>query len=147
MDKDIQAKVESILNRTDGSLPFGYYHPGTEGKLTWNCGYDPNGKIVSIFCYNMGTHKDRQINILPKIEEAISTKEILIKDGWQKLKAPEITVSYPNGDKKALSRKQKRFLANKLKKMSKDNPFEKDELEIESQNDNDDKDDENSNII
>jgi len=116
-------QIESIINKNDGSLPFGYFEPTQEGKLTWNCGYDQEGKIVSVFCYDFGTHKDKKVAILPTMRDAIYAKEQLIDAGWRRLKAPEITVSYADGSKKPLNGKQKRYLARKIKKMSKENPF------------------------
>ena len=117
-------QIESILNKDDGSLPFGYFEPSQDGKLTWNCGYDAYGKIISIFCFDFGSHKDKKIAELPSINDAIYARDQLIAVGWRKLKAPEITVTYADGEKKALTRKQKRYLARKMQKMSKQNPFD-----------------------
>lgn len=117
-------QIESIINRDDGSLPFGYFEPSQDGKLTWNCGYDAKGRIISVFCYDFGTHKDKKASVLDTMDAAIYARDELIKAGWHKLKPPEITVKYAEGDERPLTRKQKRYLARTLKKMAKDNPFE-----------------------
>ena len=116
-------QIESIMNKDDGSLPFGYFEPSCEGKLTWNCGYDPEGRIIGVFCYDFGDHKDKKVAQLPSMNEAIFARDQLVIAGWLKLKAPEITVTYADGEKKPLTRKQTRYLKSKLKKMTNDNPF------------------------
>lgn len=135
MDKDAQTRIESILNRKDGSLPFGYFAPSEEGRVTWNCGHDQQGRIVSVFANDNGMVKDRVTAILPSMTEALMARDALIEAKWQPLKAPEITVKYADGEERPLSRKQKRYLASKIKKMSKKNPF--DENKDENNNDKD----------
>ena len=127
---DIQnyAKVASILNQDGDKLPFGYYAPESNGKVTWNCGEDATGKIVSVFQCDMGTHKDKKIAILNNIKDAIYARDELIKAGWQKLKPPEIVVKYEDGKEKPLTRKQKRYLNKQVEKMSKENPFDEEDL-------------------
>ena len=122
-DKDV--KIESILNREDDSLPYAYFNPENEGKLTWICNYDAEGKITSVFCYDFGTHKDRKIEYLPDMEKARYFREELIKNGWQKLVPPEVTFTFP-GEKepRKMNRKEKRFLQKQVKKMNKKNPFD-----------------------
>ena len=122
--KNDYATINSILNPTDGSLPFGYFAPESNGKVTWNCGRDTEGKIISVFCNDNGTHKEKKIAVLPSMKEAIHARDILIDSGWRKLKPPEITVKYDDGKEKPLSRKQKRYLAKTVNKMAKNNPFE-----------------------
>lgn len=119
-----KAMINSILNPDDGSLPFGYYAPNTDGKVTWNCGTDPDGKIISVFQFDNCGHKDRKIATLPSINDAIYAKNELIKAGWLKIKPPEITVTYEDGSEKPATRKQKRKLKKALNKMDKANPFE-----------------------
>ncbi len=118
------AKIDSILNRKDGQLPFGYFHGPSEGKITWNCGIDQNGKITSVFCNDMGTHKDKKISYLANFEEAKKYRDILIADGWLPIKPPEITMKYADGSNKPLNREQKRQLAKKLKELEKTTPFD-----------------------
>lgn len=115
--------IESILNKEDGTLPFGYFEPSTDGKLTWNCGYDKGGDIISIFCYDHGDHKDKTPAKLPSISDAIFARDTLIKAGWLKMKPPEVTVKYADGESRPLNRKQKRYFARQMKKLSKENPF------------------------
>lgn len=117
-------QIGAILNKDDGSLPFGYFEPSSDGKLTWNCGYDVKGKIVSVFCYDFGDHKDKKVAYLSSMTEAIFGRDELIKAGWHKLTPPEITVKYDDDTEKPLTRKQKRYLARKLQKMAQANPFE-----------------------
>ena len=117
-------RIESILNPNDGKLPFGYYAPQSAGKVTWNCGTDQEGKIISIFCYEYGGVKDKKIAVLPSMNDAIYAKDELVKAGWQKIKPPEITVSQSDGSEKPVTRKQKRKLKQQLRKMDKHNPFD-----------------------
>jgi hypothetical protein len=121
------AKIDSILNPADGKLPFGYYSPDSDGKLTWNCGEDAGGKIISVFACDMGTHKDKKMSVLSNMKEAIFARDQLVEAGWKKLKPPEITVKYEDGKEKPLTRKQKRYLSKTVAKMSKDNPFDDEE--------------------
>jgi len=114
-------EVESILNREDGNLPFGYFHPQTEGKLVWICNYDAEGKITSIFSYQ---DQGKQCKYLESKEEAEYIRDELVKNGWKKLKPPKVELTYP-GQKEgtSLSRKQKRYLKRRIKKLQKQNPF------------------------
>lgn len=118
-------QVGGSINNVDGTLPFGYYEPTQEGKLTWNCGIDTEGRIISVFCNDFGTHKDKKPSVLATMEDAIYYRDELVNAGWRKMKPPEISVGYGDGEKKALTRKQKRYLARTVKKMEKKNPFGK----------------------
>lgn len=124
INKSDAPQIRSILNQTDGSLPFGYFEPTQDGKLTWNCGLDPEGRIISVFCFDFGTHKDKKVSELSSLKDAVFARDELIKAGWMKLKPPEITVSYDDGTEKPLNRQQKRYLSKQLDKLSKNNPFE-----------------------
>ena len=132
------ARIDVILNKKDGTLPFGYFHPDSDGKLTWNCGLCQKGKrVISVFCYDYGDRKDKQITDLGHIKnpetmkKAVNTRDELIKSHWQPLKPPEITVKYADGSEKPLSRKQKRCLNKKIQKLSKQNPLDdSDEEEV-----------------
>jgi hypothetical protein len=118
-------KAECLLNREDDSLPYAYFNPETEGKLTWMCGEDAEGKITSVFCYDRGSSKDKQCQYLHSIEEARIIRTELIKSGWKKVVPPEITVTYPGQkDPQPLTRKQKRSLKRKVQQLNRRNPFE-----------------------
>lgn len=121
-----KTKVESLLNRDGDQLPYAYFHPESEGKLTWFCGEDAEGKITSVFCYDYGTHKDKKCQYLPSIEEAKKVRDTLTggNPAWQKLKAPEVTFSFPGEkDPRPLTRKEKRYLKKKVSNMKKQNPL------------------------
>jgi hypothetical protein len=120
-------KIQSILNRKDDQLPFGYYCPEMDGKLTWNCGFDPQNQIVSVFCMTENGTRDKKVAILPSMKEALFARDELIKTGWLPLKAPEITMKFPDGSSKPLSRKQKRYLQKQINTMAKHDPFEEEE--------------------
>lgn len=111
-------RAESLLNRDDDTLPYGYFNPETEGKLTWICGEDADGKITSVFCAD---RTEKKCDYLDNIEVARSVRQELVNAGWQKLKPPEVTFTFPDGEKK-LSRKQKRFLQKKVNQLKRDVP-------------------------
>jgi len=117
-------RINSILNPDDGKLPFGYYAHDSGCKITWNCGTDQENRMISVFCYDNNGNKDKKISVLPTMEEANYIKNELIKAGWLKIIPPEITVTYEDGSKKNLTRKQKRYLKKTLNKMEKENPFD-----------------------
>jgi len=122
---DQDFKLESIMNKEDDSLPYAYFNPETEGKLSWVCGYDAEGNITSVFCFDYGTHKDKKTSYISDIEKVRYVREELIKNGWKKLAPPEVTFTFP-GEKepRTMTRKEKRFLQKKMKKMNKNNPFD-----------------------
>lgn len=107
-------KIESLLNREGNQLPFAYFSPKSDGKVTWHCNVDPNNenKIISVFCFAGDTEnsRDRNITELKSIEEAINTRDTLIQDGWQKLKPPQVNITYEDGRQQPLNRQQKRYL-------------------------------------
>lgn len=118
------AKIQARLNQDDNQLPFGYYSPQMDGKVKWVCDYDQNNKIFSMFEYDNGAEKDRQgQQVHSSLEEAIKVRDILIENGWIKIKPPEITVKYADGMSKPMNRQHKRYLAKQLEKMDKENPF------------------------
>lgn len=111
--------IENTLNKDDDTLPFGYFEPSTEGKLTWTCGEGPPKKkglpdIVSVFQMDMGNRKERKESFLKDIEEAISCRDELVKEGWKKTIPPKIEFTMSGSDK-PLNRKQKRYLEKKVK--------------------------------
>ncbi len=118
-----EIKVESLLNREDDSLPYAYFSPQSEGKVTWICGPDAEGHITSIFCFKEGFDGDKRCQYIKTIEEARYIRDELVKDGWQKLKAPTITFSYPGEKGKPSARKEKRFLQKEIKKLERKNPL------------------------
>jgi hypothetical protein len=119
-----EMKFENIMNKEDGSLPYSYFNPDTEGKLTWTCGYDGENRITSVFCFDHGTHKDKAPSYLPDIEKAKFMRQELINSGWKVLVLPEITFQFP-GEKepRKMNRKEKRYLNKKVNSMNKKNPF------------------------
>lgn len=120
------AKAESILNREGDILPFGYHNPKTDGKLIWMCNEDAEGKLTSVFSFDKGTNRENVCKYINDIEEAKMIRDELIKDGWMKVKAPEVNFSYSGSDK-PLNRKQKRYLKRKIGQMDKrTNPFKND---------------------
>ena len=128
MEDPNMIRVESILNPQDGKLPFALYSPQTDGKVTWHCGYDHEHKIIAAFCYDdPGTGKDKKIAVLKSMKEAIDMRDLLIKEGWEPLKPPEITVKQGDGTEKPINRKQKRYLSKEIQRKAKDNPFDEEE--------------------
>lgn len=122
--QEIANSFECTMNREDGSLPYGYYCPETEGKLTWICGEDAEGIITSVFCFDYGTHKDKKSSYLEDLDKAKYCRDELIKNGWRPLKPPEAKFKFPDEkDPRTLSRKEKRKLAQYIVKQNKKNPF------------------------
>lgn len=118
-------KPECIVNKDDDTLPFAYHNPETEGKLTWHCGEDAEGKITSVFVYDFGVNKEKKCAYLENIEKAKEMRDTLVDNGWLKLKPPKMEFTYPDdkGNDVPLNRKQRRYLARKINKINK-NPFE-----------------------
>jgi len=90
-------KLESPFNSEDGSLPYFYVKPNT--PLEWICGYDSEGKILSIFKAPMNDKPafmetymnddnnfkdDKEMSSADPQKRAKIYKERLIKDGWKK---------------------------------------------------------------
>lgn len=106
--------VENVLNRTDNSLPFGLFHPPSEGKLIWICNYDNEARIRFVYRntnadstaeYGEGTYAD--------LKQALWARDEHIKDGWQPLQLPELQL---NVGGQPLNRRQRRELQRKLNK-------------------------------
>lgn len=126
MDSEKTVKVDCVMNKEDDTLPYAYFNPETDGKLTWVCGQDAEGRYTSVFCYDYGTHKDKQPNYVPDIEKVRYIRKELIDAGWKKLDPPEVTFTFPGEkDPRKMTRKEKRYLNKKMKKMNKKNPFDK----------------------
>ena len=118
--------LEYAMNREGDVLPFGYFNPQTEGKLTWVCGEGPTEKgrvadIVSVFAMDLGDHTEKKVVILKDLAEARFMRDELVANGWKKLVAPKIafTVTKEDGTQSSLNRKQKRGLEKKLRKIAK----------------------------
>lgn len=112
-----------MLNKDDDSLPYGYLHPQTEGKLYWMCGQDQEGRITSVFkCDDENLLPSSGINegiqYLKDIEEARHYRDELVKSGWIPMKNPGMRFFY-GGREVEMTRKIKRQLAKKVKKMEK----------------------------
>ena len=109
--------IENTLNIDDESLPFGFFNPETEGKLTWICNYGPDGDIVSVF----SSGQDRDVKFLKDLDEAKYMRDELIKHGWRKLKPPKIefTVTSEDGSQRSVNRKERRYIDKQIEKASK----------------------------
>lgn len=94
--------IENILNKEDDTLPYGFYNPETEGKLTWVCNYGIEGnEIISV--YNMkvdGGDGHRDVKYLASLEEAKYVRDELIANGWLPLKLPDIKFTFSGESKK-----------------------------------------------
>lgn len=75
-------KLESPFNAEDGSLPYFYVKPNT--PLEWICGYDSEGKILSIFKAPMNDKPAFQENYIKNLTDAKFNRDELIKNGWKK---------------------------------------------------------------
>jgi len=123
--------VDDVMNPKDGSLPFAYFNPESEGRVHWTCAKDQEGRIVSVMQFDApdGTY-DRKSTIVSSEAEAIQAREALIQHGWKKLKSPEITFTTPGQrNPQPLNRKQKRYLKKQMQKMNTTNPFTQTALE------------------
>lgn len=118
-------KADVILNREGDVLPFGYYNPETEGKVTWFCGKDAEGKVTSVFCYNHSDGMEKKSNYLPSVADAINYRDILVHNGWAKVNPPKMTFTYGGveRDNLDLSRAEKRKLKKYVKRQQKKNPL------------------------
>ena len=113
--------IENVLNKDEDTLPFGLFNPDTEGKLTWICGISQEGLITSVFCMDLGDHKEKEVRNLKDIEEAKYYRNELISNGWKKLIPPKIEFTVGKDGKNApLNRKQRRYLDKKIKNMKKE---------------------------
>lgn len=120
-------KIEVRLNKKDNELPMAYFQPSTEGKVSWNCDYDQEGRIVSVYSYKYGDDKDKKVQLMGSMEEVLKTRDILVENGWEKVKPPDVLTKYADGTEGNLNRKERRYLARKIKALDKKNPFEKKE--------------------
>lgn len=112
MESQGSFEIENVLNTSD-NLPFGYFSPESDGKVYWVCSMDKEDQIVSTFGFDEVGNKDRRVNILKSMDEALHIRSELIKGGWLPLKAPEIKTKV-GGEERGLTRKEKRALERKL---------------------------------
>ena len=109
--------IENTLNKDDNALPFGYYNPETEGKLTWICNYGEASEgdvpIIAVFSMDLGESTDREIRVLKDIEEAKYCRDELIAAGWKKIIPPKIQFTV-GGQDRPLNRQQRRHLSKKI---------------------------------
>ena len=109
-------KIESVLNREGEILPYAFFNPASEGKVTWACGEDHSGNITSIFKYsNPQTDEEEKNCEYITLEKAKEIRKVLIKNGWLKSKAPGVVLKDPDTGK-PLNRSQRRKLAKHLVK-------------------------------
>ncbi len=109
-------KIESVLNREGELLPYAFFNPKSEGKVTWACGEDHNGKITSVFKYVDGKTDEEETNCeYVTLEKAKEMRRVLIQEGWRENKAPGITLKHPDTGK-PLNRSERRKLAKHLVK-------------------------------
>ena len=107
------------MNRDGNRLPFGYYNPLSEGKITWHCSYGSSAEtnIVSVFLYKGEEGEDRRDAVLENIEQAIYMKDELVKEGWMPIVPPKVIFRQENGELGTLTRKQKRRLQREVEKI------------------------------
>lgn len=112
--------IENTLNKSD-ELPFGFYNPDTDGKVTWVCNYGPKGDIISVFACDLGTRTDKRVAQLKDMKEALFCRDELIKNGWRPLIPPKInfTTTKEDGTKSEMNRSQRRALEKKMKAIGK----------------------------
>ena len=114
--------IENHLNQDENTLPFGLFKPELEGKLTWVCGQGTDGKIVSMFCMDVGDGKnERQVSTLEDLERAKYMRTELLANGWKPLNPPKVEFKVVNKDGMRVNpnRAQRRFLERKAKQFSK----------------------------
>ena len=114
-------KSEVTLNNGD-ELPFGYYNPASNAKVTWMCGEDQDGKITSVFCFeNDETNQKEKNSTYITKEKALEIRTELINDNWQKIIPPKAQFKFASEkDARPLKRKEVRWLSRKLQQS---NPF------------------------
>ena len=109
-------KIESVLNRDGGILPYAFFNPASEGTVTWACGEDHSGNITSVFKYaNPQTDEEEKNCEYISLEKAKEIRKVLIENGWLKSKAPGVVLKDPDTGK-SLNRSQRRKLAKHLVK-------------------------------
>lgn len=112
-------KFEPVKEDSE-NLPFAYYSPESDGKVTWNCSKDYNGKITSVFSFLGGQsngESDKRCTYLQTEDEAKVIRDELKKAGWQISQQPKIKTKIPGEDReRPLNRRESRFLQRKLER-------------------------------
>jgi len=112
-------KIEAIKQDPE-SFPFAYYNPESDGKVTWNCSKDYDGKITSVFAFLGGQsngESDKRTTYLSGIEEAVKIRDELKHHGWLIAEQPKLKTKVPGEDReRPLNRKESRFLQRKLER-------------------------------
>ncbi len=107
-------KIESLLNREGDVLPYGYYNPETEGKVSWVCGEDSEGKITSVFQFEDTKTDTKETNAsYVTAQRALEMRNELIKAGWHKTVPPKINLKHPVTNK-PLTKKDMKAVAKHL---------------------------------
>lgn len=109
--------INNLFNKGD-DLPFAYFNPTSEGKVTWNCNYDQDGKVTSVFMYSGEGKPERQVTYLT-LEQARETRNTLVEHGWKETQLPKINFKTPDGDRDLTKKERKlmdRAIARKIKK-------------------------------
>lgn len=71
-------------------FPLSYMDQYQKG-VYWICDYDDKNNITSVF-FKTG-EEDRHTAYLPNLKEVCKQRDMLIDNGWVKVKKPEITFS------------------------------------------------------
>ena len=109
---------QPTFNQGD-SMPFALFNPESEGTVSWMCGEDIDGKIISTFEFHDEKDNEKRTQIITK-EEALEAKRVLIENGWRPLPPPKFKFKYPDGtSKEKLNRKEKRQLTSYITKKAK----------------------------
>jgi hypothetical protein len=107
--------------------PFGLMNPESDGKVTWICNYLTTGKIFGVYTVNAFGPKEEREHLQGKeltLEEAVKERDVLVSEGWQKLKL-DLTIRDPKtGAKIPFTKKLGEKIAKSIEKKDKrDNPF------------------------
>lgn len=121
--ESVASGVEFQQYNKGDTLPFGYFHPQSEGQIFWICNYNKDNKIISVFANNNYPKNDPQHQIVQELKdlnEAIFFRDALVKDDWQELKQPKKTF-IANGVKVEMTKKVKDHLSKIAKRELKKN--------------------------
>jgi hypothetical protein len=77
--------ISIILNRPDGSLPYGLYDPKTSGRLIWMCNKTPEKKIIGVFKNSDPSDPGVMEQEINSLSQAKYFRDELIKAGWKPL--------------------------------------------------------------
>jgi hypothetical protein len=114
-------KVQALETKDD-ELPYTYYSPESDGKVTWHCAIDQNGKITSVFAFLGGLstgESDKRVSYV-SLEDANKIKAELIANGWKKMEQPKVKAKIPGEDReRELNRRELRYLKRKMERNQK----------------------------